>query len=205
MEYLQSEPNDWVGKDKLGFVINASFSDDNAEQIAQWLKGLQSQQEAGLYCMPKLGLHITVLDWISPLLAYNGVDKRKLYESIAPEFGTALTRVTKDLKPFTIIFNGIKVSPGTIILVGHDEGQMQTLRNDFMEAIELPEGGKQPPTIVHSSIARFIEPSIQLQKVQDYVQSSPLNITQKIDSFRLIETRREPMQEFDVLKIYHLY
>lgn len=204
MERQYSEPNKFIGKRHLGFVINAAFSGENSKTISNWLDGLNQTVPEGIYTMPQESLHITVLDWIAPLFDLGGVDKRKLFEKLSPEFDQAFTDVTNGLKQFHVHFKEIRVTPGTVIVIGQDNGQFQSLRNKFMELVQYPLGSKQPPNIIHSSIVRFIEPSIDIRPVQEYATKNPLNFTQTIDGFRLIETSREPMQDFDIIKTYEL-
>jgi len=203
MEQL-TKPVDWVGEEHLGFVINAAFSPENTETITAWLAGLQEAVGEGIYTMKPEGLHITVLDWIAPLVSYDGVDKRALYKELYPEYDTALRNVTNGMQPFDVHFNELRVTPGAIILVGQDGGQFQSLRKQFTDRVELPKGGKQPPSIIHGSLVRFVAPEIALAPIEEYARNNPLDITQHIDSFRLVETRREPMQDFDVLDTYSL-
>ena len=204
MERTRSQPVDWVGTNHLGFVINAAFSDANTHEITEWLHGLRQATPQGVYVMTPEGLHITVLDWVAPLFDYNGADKRALYESLYPSYDQAFRSITSTIASFAIHFTEVRVTPGAIILVGQDAGEFQSIRDQLMSAVTLPIGGKQPPNIVHSSLARFILPSIDLAPVQAYVQSNPLHLTQQITEFRLVETHREPMQDFTVLDTYQL-
>ena len=94
MEQLKSKPVDWVGKEHLGFVINAAFSKENTNTITAWLEGLQKVAVEGVYTMKSEGLHITVLDWVAPLFDYEGADKRRLYDELYPSYNAAFRRIT---------------------------------------------------------------------------------------------------------------
>jgi len=204
MEQPRTNPVDWVGTEHLGFVINAAFSKQNTDVIMAWLEGLKKVAPEGLYAMEPEGLHITVLDWVAPLFDYNGADKRALYEKLHPSYDEAFRRITAGMGAFAIHFTEVRVTPGAIILVGQDAGQFQSIRSQLMDSVSLPEGGKQPPNIVHSSLARFVEPAIELAPLEEYAANNPIDITQRVDEFRLVETRREPMQDFDVVGTYKL-
>lgn len=180
------------------------FSDENIEKIMSWLDGLTTLATEGVYTMKSEQLHITLLDWVAPLFGYNGADKHALFEELRPAYDAAFRRVTSAMQPFDVHFNEIRVTPGTIILVGEDEGQFQTLRDQFTQSVTLPEGGKLPPNIIHSSLVRFVEPAINLGPIQEYASSHPLDFTQRVDTFRLVKTKREPMQDYDVLDTYQL-
>ncbi len=204
MEKQYSTPVDWIGQEHLGFVINVAFSEENLKLITDWLAKMNQHIPKGLYAMAPKGLHITVLDWVAPLFEYNGADKRQLFEELAPDYATVFQSITNDMPPFDVHFNELRVTPGAIILIGQDNGQFASLRSRFMDNITLPEGGKQPPNIIHSSLARFIRPEIELSPVEDYVQRHPIDLSQRISEFRLVETRREPMQDFTVLDRFQL-
>ncbi len=204
MEQQKSTPADWVGKEFQGFVINAAFSDENTKKIMSWLEGLNALVAEGIYTMKPEALHITVLDWVAPLFDYGGADKRALFAKVQPSYDAAFRQFTRAMSPFEVHFSEIRVTSGTIILVGQDDGQFQTLRDEFTQKVTLPEGGKQPPNIIHSSLARFIEPAIDETPIQEYASSHPLDFSQHISAFRLVETRREPMQDFSVLDSYQL-
>lgn len=204
MEQRKSTPVDWVGKELLGFVINAGFSDENSEKIVSWLSGLHEVAPEGMYLMKREGLHITVLDWVAPLFEYGGVDKRELFQELKATYEPAFRRITEAMAPFEVHFGEVRVTSGTIILVGRDNGQFQALREKFLQSVSLPAGGKQPPNIIHSSLARFTPPAIDLGPIEEYVSSHPLTITQHVSAFRLIEARDGTMQDFVVLDSYPL-
>lgn len=204
MEQLRSDPVDWVGAERLGFVINAVFSADNTSTIMSWLEGLIEIAPEGIYPMKADSLHITVLDWVAPLFDYDGVDKRELYEELYPSYDEAFRRITGGIEQFNVHFTEIRVTPGAVILVGQDAGQFQSIRRQFMDSVTRPEGGKQPPTIVHSSLVRFTPPEVELSPIQAYTASHPIDLMQPVSEFRLVETRREPMQDFSVIDTYNL-
>lgn len=204
MEQLKSKPVDWVGEEHLGFVINAAFSKENTNTITAWLEGLQQVAAEGVYTMKSEGLHITVLDWVAPLFDYEGADKRRLYDELYPSYDTAFRRITDSIEPFDVRFTELRVTPGAIILVGQDGGQFQSLRQELTNSVDLPKGSKQPPNIIHSSLARFVAPEVDLAPLEEYARNNPLDLTQHIDEFRLVETRREPMQDFRIIDTYGL-
>jgi len=204
MEAARSKPVNWVGEEHLGFVVNTVFSPENATLITDWLRGLVRQVPEGLYTMSPEGLHITVLDWVSPLPDYHGADKRAMYEDLRKTCLPALRAITDRMRAFDVHFTSLKVTPETVLLVGQDHGQFQSLRDRFTSAVQLPAGGKQPPSIIHSSLARFVTPEIELSTVEAYAAERPLILTQRVSEFRLVETRREPMQDSTVLDRFQL-
>lgn len=198
-----TEPVDWVNKSFIGYVMNTEFSDENARRLAELIQEIQTMFDGAVFCMPKASLHITLLDWIAPLVDYDGGDKDKLFTKIQRSYDRAISEVLSSVAPITVHFGVVKASPTTIYVVGHDHGEFQKIREQFLEKVELLPGTKPPPQIVHTSLARFIEP-IELGKVNTLLASKKLDITQTVTSFRLIHAIREPNLEFEILKRYKL-
>ncbi len=201
---IHTQPVDFVGKSHLGYAVHARITGDAAKAIQEWLTKFSTAFPGGTYCMPPDGLHCTLLDWVAPLFDYDGVDKRQLFERLRQSFEPALIRALAHIESFTVRFDQIKITPTTVILLGSDNGQFNRVRSDFMSQVQLPAGGKLPPEIIHSSIVRFVEPSLQMCALQDYAAEHPILAMQHIREFRLVESRREPMQDFTVLKTYLL-
>ncbi len=200
---MQTEPADWVEQSFEGYVLNAGFSDQNIARLQQITAAIQQEYRNKVFVAPAHSLHITLLDWIAPLVDYDGVDKTTLFNSIKDDYDKNISRILADVLPISIRFTELKVSPSTIFLVGHDNGEFQTIRQQFVESIELLPNTKLPPTIIHSSLARFKD-TLPLSNIEHMVTNLTVDFTQQIDSFRLIHTTKEPMLEFEVLKTYHL-
>lgn len=198
-----SQVIDWVGKPLTGYVVNTGFSDENTETLGKLIDEIQMTFGESVFCMPKPSLHITLLDWIAPLVDYDGQDKDELFSRIKPEYDKAMEEVLADTGPITVRFDELRVTPTTILIVGHDNGQIQNIRDQFLEKVELLPGTKPPPQIIHSSLARFTEP-IDLNPVRSFIASQTLDITQQITSFRLVRTVKEPMLEYETFKRYKL-
>lgn len=204
MEQCRSTPVAWIGEEHLGYAVNVAFSAENTNVIMSWLSSLQKVASEGIYAMTPDSLHITVLDWVSPLFDYGRTNKRALYEELRPVYDPVFRRLTEAMEPFNIHFTELRVTPATVILLGHDAGQLQALRQSFIENVTLPDGAKPPPDIIHTSLARFIAPQIELSPVAAYAVYHPIDLTQRVDEFRLVESRREPMQDFSVIDTYKL-
>jgi 2'-5' RNA ligase len=202
MEFSQSA--DWVGKPYEGYVVNAEFSDENKAQLQQLIQEMQQILGNAAHCMPPESLHITLLDWIAPLVDYDGADKAGLFEQIKPEYDAAMSEAIASVgQPIEIHFDELRVSPSTIFITGRDNGEFQKIRDEFVERIQLLPDTKRPPQIVHSSLARFTD-RISLDGINAFIARHNLDMTQRVDDFRLVHTMREPMLEFEILKRYHL-
>lgn len=198
-----SQPVDWINKPLVGYMVNTEFSDENAAILGQLIKEIQATFQDAVFCMPKTALHITLLDWIAPLVNYSGQDKDKLFDQIQLNYDKAMMEILASIRPIKIYLDELKVSPSTIFITGRDSGEFQKIREQFIEKVELLPETKLPPQIIHSSLARFTKP-IDLGSVESFLANKTLNITQTVTDFRLVRSVKEPMLKFEVLKHYEL-
>lgn len=185
-----------------GYMINAIPSSANSQKVAQLQAKLAAQFGDDLWLTPPMTLHITLMDWIAPLVEY-GTDKETLFNDILPEYDEALTEILREQPPIMVHFDTLKVTPGAIILIGHDDGSFKRIRDSFLQKIELIPDTKKPPTIIHSTIARY-KTEQDLQPLVDFVTDQELAFDCAISLFRLVQERVTPMLEYNLLKEYHL-
>lgn len=197
----RTQPVDWVGKKFDGYMTQAEFSAVNARKVHSLVDDIQTKFGDAVFCMPEPSLHITLLDWIAPLVDYGGQDKQALFEQVRPVYDRVLSEAIAAHGPITVHFDEIRVAPTTIFVVGHDQGQFQHIREHFLRHVTLLAGTKLPPTIIHTSLARFTR-AIDLVGVQDFMATKSVDVTQKVTSFRLVHSSREPLLEFEILKRY---
>lgn len=169
-----TQPVNWIGKSFIGYVMNTEFSGENAQGLVELMQEIEATFGGAVFCMPKASLHITLLDWIAPLVDYDGQDKDNLFKEIQPSYDKAITEALSVTSPIEVHFDEIKTSPSTIYIVGHDNGEFQRVREQFMEKVELLPGTKLPPTIIHSSLARFTKP-VEISAVNSFLASKNLN------------------------------
>ncbi|MEK7649990.1 MAG: hypothetical protein AAB367_03495 [Patescibacteria group bacterium] len=161
---------------------------------------IQKQFSDVIWCTPPQTFHITLLDWIAPLVDY-GREKEQVFQEIFLSYDKALQDILAKEKPFTIDFSEIRVSEGAIILFGHDNGTFQRMRKAFTDVITLIPGTKPPAQIVHSTVCRY-QKEVDLSPIQEFVAKQQIQIIQPINEFRLIHETTVPMLEFEVVKIY---
>jgi hypothetical protein len=198
-----AQPAAWVGQSFNAYSMNTGFSDENQQLLDDIIREIQNSFEDAVFCPPKTSLHITLLDWIAPLVDYDGQNKDELFRRIQPTYDAAMTDILSSIAPITVHFNEIHTSPNTIYIIGHDNGEFQTIRDEFLKRVSLLPGTKLPPDVVHSSLTRFTKP-ISLEPVTQFVTSKTIDFTQRVDTFRLTHATREPLLEYEVLKSYQL-
>lgn len=199
----KTTPVAWIKEPYEGYVLNTPFSDQNADLIMSLIDKIKSEYDTSVYCTGRDSLHITLLDWIAPLVDYGSQDKAKLFNQIYDQYDATIEAITANMHKFEVTFDTIQVSPSTVYISGHDNGEFAQIRNRFLETTELLPDTKLPPTIIHSSLARFTD-EIDFSKVESFVSKLSIDFKQTINNFRLVHSHREPMLEFEVIKNYSL-
>jgi 2'-5' RNA ligase len=185
-----------------GYMVNAIPSSANGQKVAELQAKLAAQFGDGLWLTPPTTLHITLMDWIAPLVEY-GTDKETLFNNVFPEYDEVLSEILQEQPPITVHFDTLKVTPGAIILIGHDDGSFKRIRDNFLKRINLIADTKKPPTIIHSTIARY-KTEQDLRPLVDFVADQELVFDCAVSLFRLVQERVTPMLEYNLLKEYHL-
>ena len=198
-----TQPVEWINQPHEGYVMNTLFSDENATLLTNLMAKIQETLDDAVFCMPQKSLHITLLDWIAPLVNYEGSNKTALFEQIYEKYDEALTEITTAQEPIEVTFDQIHLSPTTLYISGHDNGQFEDIRSTYLEKVELLPGTKLPPKIIHSSLARFTK-AIDMSLITSFIESQSISFNQTVAAFQLVHTTKEPMLEFEVLKTYQL-
>lgn len=191
-----------LNKQVTGYMLNATLDSGNRELIRVLQQQCIDAFGTVIYPLELSALHITLMDWVAPLVEY-GQDKDALFISLLPQYDSVFRQLTDGLGPIRVVFDTISVSSGAIFLIGHDNGQFQAIRDDFTRRIHLISGTKQPPLIIHTSIMRFTE-QIDIKLIQYFASKLSLNFTQDVNEFRLVNEKKIPMLEYDLVKTYTL-
>lgn len=197
-------PDTKINQPVTGYVVNTLL--DTKSQSRLSIREIQDtlvrQLGPSIWASPVDSLHITLLDWIAPLVEYS-TDKDQLFTAIYPRYNAILRDIFDKQLPFTITFQEIRVSPSAIYIVSDNDGELNHIRQQFLESVTLLDGTKQPPQIVHSTIARFTE-SIDVATVQDALGALSINIDQSIAVFQLVKEVVSPMMGYEVIEKYNL-
>ena len=153
----QSIPDKNINKSVNGYILNANFSQANVDLIATLQDELRVHFADILWFTPLEALHITLLDWIAPLVEYDE-PKDRLFSRVYSLYDMTFSSILEPIKPISVQFDSLIVTPSALIICGHDSGEFQAIRNSFTGTIELPPDTTQPPKIIHSTVARFKKP-----------------------------------------------
>ncbi len=196
-------PNTDIGRHVTGYMVNAVFDDTSKQIISNIQTALGEKLGDSLWITPTNSLHITLLDWIAPLVDY-GMDKTKLFQEHFNDYDTALQNALRDTGPVSLQFDTIKATPGAIIITASNNTLLDSIRRRILDQISLIEGTKQPPQITHSTIARYRR-AIPLEQATELIESHEINFTCNIDRFRLIHEEIAPQLQYELLKEYPIH
>lgn len=191
-----------IGRELIGYAINVPLSPENQQEIAFVQRELSSKIGSPIWNTPLPTLHITLLDWLAPLVDY-GRDKTEIFQEIFVQYDRVIAESIKSIGPIAVKFNQLKAGPSAVWIEGTDSGQFQQIRKEFLDGVNLLPNTKLPPQIIHSTIARYKEET-ELSTVQEVVAGLNCSFVQEISAFRLIKETVDPMLEFETIKTYPL-
>lgn len=163
--------------------ICSLLSPKGQRQVASLLEHIGKELGNAVWCMPLSSLHITVCE-IMQAKPYTE-DKEVLFQRNQEQYKQALRAVISNVEPIKVIFNRVEVSPQAIIIRGNNDHVFDDIRKKLVIALPLPEQTKQPPTIIHSSIARFTK-EIDLSIVEAAVAKLSVSFTEIVTEFQLM-------------------
>lgn len=184
-------------------MINAGLSEQATLEIEKLQHAFQEHFGENIWAAPPETLHITLLDWLAPLVSYEK-DKDALFNELLETYEQALKSALADTSVQNIVFNRLIISPGAITITADTAADaFNHVRNDFLARAELLPGTKMPPNIVHSTILRFVG-EIAMSDVENFANTQQFEIYNTIETFRLVRETRLPMLEYSVIKEYSL-
>lgn len=198
----RTKPYEELHRNVIGYMLNSPLSPDNQKVIKEVQQEFESEFGDVIWSIPQVSLHVTLMDWVAPLVDY-GEDKDALFQKVFSEYDKALQKVLSQLGDITIVFDSLQVSEGAIYIQGTDAGQLQAIRESFLNEIDLLEGTKRPPTIIHTSIARFMD-ATGITPIQEFAAKRSVHFTQKVGQFILVRETEIPMLQKEIIKTYKL-
>lgn len=197
---LKTKP--YVQTSGLDFSINVLL-DNNATNLVHSIQEiLHDRLLDTLWLMPAKALHITIMDWISFFNNYHQ-DKEHLFENLFLDYDAVLTEILKHYgNPFEIELYELRVTPDAIVLLGNDDGSIARIRGEFMSRVNLPPETNQPPSIIHSTIARYnsVIPLTSAERALPIFK--PIKI--RVSGFCLHKFTHSPLEDLKLIKRYQL-
>lgn len=182
-----------------GFFIHPSEALQN--EITKLLKALETELPGVIWAMPPATLHFTLYEIIQPK-AYSE-DKEILYTRHQREYEELPAKILSSIKPIKVNFDTIEASPYAIIIRGEDDGTFNKIRAQILEEMPIIAESKQPPDIIHSSIARYLKEE-DFERIQEIIQKHSINFTETVTEVKLLKNRKFPLLEYDTIRTYKL-
>jgi 2'-5' RNA ligase len=198
----KTTPYKELSKNVVGYMLNSPLDIESQQAVHILQSRLKDLFGETIWIVPVESLHITLMDWIAPLVDY-GQDKDEIFQEIFAEYESTLEGILKEISEIPVTFSDIHVSSGGVYLTGTDQGQFATIRDRFLEHVDLIAGTKQPPSIIHVTIARFMK-AVDLKPIQDTIAQESMTFSQPISSFVLVRETKIPMLEREIIKTYTL-
>ncbi|GAT01599.1 hypothetical protein [Mycolicibacterium fortuitum] len=183
-----------IGSEVSGYVVNAQFRAAHSA-FADVLDRIH-RIDRHAWVTPSHSRHVTLLDWLTPTARYSD-PKPILFQRIYSHYNAAMTAACSRAESFTLEFDHLVVSNGTAFIACSEGVPMHRLREIFTRDVALIPGTKQPPKIVHVTVAREMNTDIDIR-----VPIDPLS--QQVTSFRLVHETLWPMLRFRTIKQYRL-
>lgn len=168
---LTVNSRDYLSQSATGYMVNTLLSESTQNKIKALQDTFVSEFPDAVWLTPADALHVTLLDWLTPLAEYKE-DKDVVFEKIKSEYDSGLSDILTTIRPIDATFNSLIVSQSAIAIVA-DETSTQIfndIRQRFLERIDLLPNTKQPPNIVHSTIVRFVG-EIALNNIKDFSET----------------------------------
>jgi hypothetical protein len=202
---LTINSQDYLNKPAIGYMANALLSEPSRKSIGDLQDVFVEKFRETIWPTPVDTLHITLLDWLAPLVDYNH-DKDVLFQAILPEYDAALNEILSKMGYIDLTFDSMIVSPSAVAIIA-DEKSTQVfnkIRRDFLAQVDLLPNTKQPPSIVHSTILRFTD-EIPLEDIKKVANSTDFSFSENVRAFQLVRETKLPMLEYSVIKKYFLF
>jgi 2'-5' RNA ligase len=195
-------PSQNLSGEFIGYVINSKLSTENQSTVSELQNKFNAEFSNTLWVPHPDALHITLMDWLAPLVDY-GRDKDEIFHEIFEEYNAAISESLDGISPIAVEFGTINVSPDAIFLIGIDHGEYQTIRQRFLGKVSLLPNTKMPPKIIHTTIARFTK-ELNLEEVRNFASKQSISFTQIIERFRLLRSTDTKMEAHKTIKTYSL-
>lgn len=201
---LTTNSNGYLNKTALGYMINTFLSNPTRQKIEGLQHRFTQKFPDAIWCTPLDTLHVTLMDWLAPLVDYSE-DKDALFDDLFPVYDEALNRILNETPPVHLTFSRLIVSPSAIAVIADENSTkiVNDIRQRFLSEIKLLPNTKQPPSIVHCTIARFTG-KIAGNDIQNIADSIEFSFGETIGCFQLVRETQVPMMECSTIKRYSL-
>lgn len=184
-----------------GYIVIAPFSDETKSSLmALQDKITETIPRSALWLPEGDQLHMTFAHIISPDAKY-AESTRSLFARVGGAAVSALQAIVPSDLDVPVRFDRIEAFPGSIVVMGSDDGTVQRLRGAFARHFERPEGTRPAPEIIHTTIARFRE-EIDLDIVRKCIADLSVSLETHLTQLQLIHEQKIFVQAHQVLETF---
>ena len=184
------------------YNIAAMLSVSTREQIMALQDKIKTILGDTVWLMPPQCLHSTLMEIIWRT-EYATLSRRQHFKKWYDSHHQTTKEIIASHNPFTVRFTELYASPGAIIIKAENTHEYNAIRHELLTHTQLPEGTKLPPTIVHSSIARYAK-SVDVGEVQWAIKHLAVDITESLTCFKLVTDLVPPASAAKTLETYRL-
>lgn len=192
----------------ISYFLALDIPPNVADAIETHMQTIAREIGDGFYAQPAQSLHVTVLDFVDAIIdpqKFGYKNKAEVWAKIGPQCRAAVARAIKNVAPFTVTFDELRVYDAAVILAGHDNGELEKIReavSSDIAGLQLPRT-KQPPQIIHISVARYTK-VMPLEPVRELAAAEPLQFTLPVNAVHLRHQLKINMLEHTDLQVYDL-
>ncbi|HSW65698.1 MAG TPA: 2'-5' RNA ligase family protein [Bacillota bacterium] len=182
--------------------IAAFFTQQSLAQIVRLQTQLQQQLGDVIWLTPPHAAHITLMEIIRDT-EYKTLSRKQHFTKWYERYNQITKDTIAGFGPVCFTFNQLQVSPNAIIIKAKDPAPFNDIRAALLAKIVLPEGTKQPPDIVHCTLARFAK-AIDLDEATAALKTLAVNFEECITEFRLEKDISPPNFRHTTVETYKL-
>ena len=185
--------------DECGIV--ATFSEHSLNSLTEIQDRLSDYLGDAIWLTPRRALHSTLMEILCDIKY--PVSRHELFAKWYAQYGQSVSEILSEIPTFEISFSEIEVSERAIIIRSATSDSFNSIRAQLLSKIDLPEGTKLPPDIVHCTLARYSR-SLDLENVIATAQHLQCNFTEYITAFKLLKDLGPPSFEPKTIQEYNL-
>lgn len=198
---ITAQPAQFIHQQDRTYILVADVPQALMQKISDVQQLLGQHYSDAIWLMPRPALHITLYELMQRGSFSEGKDE--FFAAHRTQIMAALTAVFARQTAIQLHFNKIIASPQAIICTAEAAEEFNQLRDEITSTVPLPSDTKQPPSIVHITIARYTKP-IEVDMVNELVSSINVSEAVTVNAIELRKTSLQPMLQYDVLESFPL-
>lgn len=189
-----------LSEDEYGIV--ATFSNKSLDSLSAIQAQLHDILGDAVWFTPQRALHSTLMEIICDT-DYKSASRQQLLTDWYERYNQIVTEAIAKLEPFEVTFDQLEVHPRAIIVRSSDSRSFDAIRSKLLSKINLPTGTKQPPDIIHCSLARYNK-VLNVENIIEQTKMININFTERISNFKLLKDLGPPSFDPKMVQMYKI-